>query len=935
MLIALALMLTPGLVPGNQALAQISTPPAPEPLPLTDEQGEYPLGLHLEILEDPGGELTIEQVSSPDFDSQFIPSRVEVPNYGFTDSAYWVRLIVQNETSLINYWLLEQGFANTHFVDLYSSTPDGQGFTVKQSGVLRPPDTRDISHPHIIFSLTIPPQSQQTYYLRFQNGASMTLPLTLWTQKAFLDNALVEQIAQGMFFGVLIGLLFYNLFLLVSLREASYLYFVILLASLILEEATYEGYLGLYLPPNLYLLNKYFQPLFFSLLIASMVLFSDAFLELKTRLTKFHQINLVIVGVWGALMLLTPFTSYHVIANLMAPWAMVSLLAALISGIGSWRRGFRPARFFLIAWFGLLGSIVWLLLVRLGITPSTIFSENSYRLGYLWMAVLWSIALADRINLLKAEMEKANLEVQASEARYRRLVETMNDGLAVTDEDGRFTYVNNRLIEMVGYPTEELIGHLATEFTSDEDNRQALASQLEARKTGSNKPYELTWRRKGGEEMFTLISPVPLFEDGERFKGAFAVVTDITERVLAGRTLEQRVEERTRELSTLLGISRDISGWRDLTDVLNRILVHLKSAVDYHGLVILAEEQGKWRILAQDWPDLPTQLDPIEFSALEVQAIVKDFAHGEPVLISNTDLDTAQEAGFGRLATRLSSRGIPGTRCWLGVPLFEKESIIGILALGCEKGGASDDQIQVIVASANQAAIAIENHRLYQQMRAAVMSEERNRLARDLHDSVTQSLFSATLLADVLPQIWQRDPEQGLQRLEKLRRLMRGALAEMRTMLLELRPSAVSNAPLADLLAQLTEAIASRSGLPFQLYLEQIPALPEEVQTNFYRIAQEALNNVVKHAQAKQVTVSLSETMLPPEVAGGAEREVKLVIRDDGVGYSTGDEKSTHLGIDIMRERAAAIQANLALESQLGYGTQVTLIWRSEKESLI
>ncbi len=239
------------------------------------------------------------------------------------------------------------------------------------------------------------------------------------------------------------------------------------------------------------------------------------------------------------------------------------------------------------------------------------------------------------------------------------------------------------------------------------------------------------------------------------------------------------------------------------------------------------------------------------------------------------------------------------------------------------------------MASANQAAIAIENHRLYQQMRAAVMSEERNRLARDLHDSVTQSLFSATLLADVLPQIWQRDPEQGLQRLEKLRRLMRGALAEMRTMLLELRPSAVSNAPLADLLAQLTEAIASRSGLPFQLYLEQIPALPEEVQTNFYRIAQEALNNVVKHAQAKQVTVSLSETMLPPEVAGGAEREVKLVIRDDGVGYSTGDEKSTHLGIDIMRERAAAIQANLALESQLGYGTQVTLIWRSEKESLI
>jgi hypothetical protein len=130
----------------------------------------------------------------------------------------------------------------------------------------------------------------------------MTLPLTLWTQKAFLDNALVEQIAHGIFFGVLIGLLFYNLFLLVSLREASYLYFVILLASLIFEEATYEGYLGLYVTPDLYFLGKYFMPLSFSLLIGSMVLFSDAFLELKRRLPKFHWVNLVIIAVWGGLL---------------------------------------------------------------------------------------------------------------------------------------------------------------------------------------------------------------------------------------------------------------------------------------------------------------------------------------------------------------------------------------------------------------------------------------------------------------------------------------------------------------------------------------------------------------------------------------------------------------------------------------------------------
>jgi hypothetical protein len=121
------------------AVAQTGSPPAAEPVILTDAQGEYPLGLHLEILEDPGGQLTIEQVSSPEFDSRFVPSQVEVPNYGFTDSAYWVRFDVQNETSLTNHWLLEQGFANTQYVDLY--TPCRRpGFAVKQTGTPdRPP----------------------------------------------------------------------------------------------------------------------------------------------------------------------------------------------------------------------------------------------------------------------------------------------------------------------------------------------------------------------------------------------------------------------------------------------------------------------------------------------------------------------------------------------------------------------------------------------------------------------------------------------------------------------------------------------------------------------------------------------------------------------------------------------------------------------------
>ena len=197
-------------------------------------------------------------------------------------------------------------------------------------------------------------------------------------------------------------------------------------------------------------------------------------------------------------------------------------------------------------------------------------------------------------------------------------------------------------------------------------------------------------------------------------------------------------------------------------------------------------------------------------------------------------------------------------------------------------------------------------------------------------NSVTQALFSANLVAEILPELWRRDPERAMLSLEKLQHLMRGALAEMRTVLLELRPASVIKTPLGELLAQLTEAVTSRSGLPFQLFIENIPLLPDLVQLGFYRIAQEALNNVIKHAQARLVSVSLSETQFPPDKNGQVGRKVKLVIQDDGVGFYMEAVQSSHFGINIMRERAAAIRAIFHLESEPGHGTLVSLIWDND-----
>jgi signal transduction histidine kinase len=200
---------------------------------------------------------------------------------------------------------------------------------------------------------------------------------------------------------------------------------------------------------------------------------------------------------------------------------------------------------------------------------------------------------------------------------------------------------------------------------------------------------------------------------------------------------------------------------------------------------------------------------------------------------------------------------------------------------------------------------------------------ERTRLARDLHDAVTQTLFSTTLIADVLPELWEMNRAEGKRRLEELRLLTRGALAEMRTLLVELRPNALVEVPLPVLLRQFIDALIGRSRINIQLSAEGDHKLPGDVQISLYRIAQEALNNVVKHAKASEavVTVRLGAT-------------IRLTIADNGKGFDPSIVTADHLGVKIMRERAEAIGARFTIFSEPGEGTQVSVLWQEKTETV-
>jgi signal transduction histidine kinase len=232
--------------------------------------------------------------------------------------------------------------------------------------------------------------------------------------------------------------------------------------------------------------------------------------------------------------------------------------------------------------------------------------------------------------------------------------------------------------------------------------------------------------------------------------------------------------------------------------------------------------------------------------------------------------------------------------------------------------------LAVVQSIANQTGAAIENARLYERAQELAVMQERNRLARDLHDAVTQTLFSASLIADALPTTWESDANEGRQLLKELRQLSRGALAEMRALLLELRPAALVETRLGSLLRQLGEAAAGRSGLVVNVNAAQDCILPAEAHIALYRIAQEALNNIVKHARATHVTIELS---CRPSDNG---QRIELSLSDDGRGFNPEQFPPDHFGLRNMRERAQAIGAEFNVTSKPGHGTRIQVMWKNQ-----
>lgn len=255
---------------------------------------------------------------------------------------------------------------------------------------------------------------------------------------------------------------------------------------------------------------------------------------------------------------------------------------------------------------------------------------------------------------------------------------------------------------------------------------------------------------------------------------------------------------------------------------------------------------------------------------------------------------------------------------WTVLPLNSHERTLGLLLLSMPMDATLDDDDKAfLITLTQQCAQALERALLYEQAKDVAALQERQRLARDLHDAVSQVLFSSTSIAEIVPRIWERDQNKAFEQMKQVVILNRAAMAEMRSLLLELRPEAILRTNLNQLIEQLLRAVRGRKAIETEFISEgEEYVLPPEVHVAFYRIAQEAINNIVKHSQAKHITVSLTITT----------NVTSLHIVDDGLGFEVGASNSG-IGLHTMKERAGALGIQYDLQSQPNSGTRVTVVW--------
>lgn len=507
--------------------------------------------------------------------------------------------------------------------------------------------------------------------------------------------------------------------------------------------------------------------------------------------------------------------------------------------------------------------------------------------------------------------------LRQSQEEYRSLIDdvfnTTNVGVAILDANFKIVWVNEALLTFFGLSREELLGQdkrvmvrekLKCVFQDPDGYEREIFRAYDARDFTSHfeclvMPDDDIRASRWLEYWSQPISA------GIYANGRIEHYADITARKQA-----ELAEHDQRVLAEALrDAAASLTSTLNFEEVLDRILENLERVVVYNRAeVVLLEDTNVYvaryyGLGSHDYdPNRPVPITELPFLA-QMEAT-------HTYLLSNNILDDRYWVNDPDLNTFGS---------YLGTPISFQNQIVGFFNIYSvhfnQYNEVDADRLQTF---SEQAAIAIHNARIHRESRHFAALQERQRLARDLHDSVSQTLFTSSVMAESALKQWDKDSTKVHGLLEDVLKLTKSALAEMRVLLLELRPKALDQMTLTNLVELLAQVMRGRNSLPVHLHLGELPPLPSDVKIGMYRIVQEALNNVAKHSTATQVDIVMT----------GQNGVVSIQIIDNGQGFEQDDVAASSLGLGIMAERAEAIGADLRIESVVQQGTQVSIRWQ-------
>jgi PAS domain S-box-containing protein len=488
-------------------------------------------------------------------------------------------------------------------------------------------------------------------------------------------------------------------------------------------------------------------------------------------------------------------------------------------------------------------------------------------------------------------------------------VENIQEGLTII-ENGRQVYTNDRAREIFGECPE---GDLAQRIHN-------FALPAEAERVNSifsrEFPSELQYwiRRRDGEsrcirEHYSSVHS----EDSDRI---FIVTSDITERIQALQTLENAVQDRTRELSTVLEVSQRIASTLELEPLLYLILDQIASIIPFSGAAIYTLEDNELKVAAYQMPGLLGLPPSLSLPLVKAGAYGQVITEKTVLILDDVHCQPPLSHAFAESGLMPDESIFRHSHSWIGIPLIVRDRVTGLLSLTHDQPGYyTYTHTHLAQAIANQVAVAIENARLYEQAQDLATLEERNRIARELHDSVTQLLYGISLYSTAASRsIRKEDIKQVDRDLAEIKDNALQALQEMRLLILELNPPLLQKHGLVAALKASLESIESRAGLETELKTDGVGRLPSAIEPDLYRIAMEALNNLVRYARAKKVSVDLQTR----------SNWVILDIFDNGVGFNLEYARmGGGLGIQNMEQRARRLGGRLEITSGPGTGTRI------------